>query len=44
MSIGEIALHLNRAKQTVSAQKVRAMKKLCIERDADLFQYAYETD
>lgn len=43
MSIGEIALQLNRAKQTVSAQKVRAMKKLGVERDADLFQYAYET-
>ncbi|WP_353254876.1 response regulator transcription factor [Burkholderia anthina] len=43
LSIGEIALQLNRAKQTVSTQKVRAMKKLGIERDADLFQYAYET-
>ncbi|MBY4672340.1 response regulator transcription factor [Burkholderia multivorans] len=43
LSIGEIAAQLNRAKQTVSAQKVRAMKKLGIERDADLFQYAYET-
>lgn len=43
LSIGEIAARLNRAKQTVSAQKIRAMKKLGIERDADLFQYAYET-
>ncbi|MBN3794121.1 response regulator transcription factor [Burkholderia sp. Ac-20392] len=43
LSISEIAARLNRAKQTVSAQKVRAMKKLGIERDADLFQYAYET-
>ncbi|ODN64293.1 DNA-binding response regulator [Burkholderia cenocepacia] len=43
LSIGEIADQLNRAKQTVSTQKVRAMKKLGIERDADLFQYAYET-
>ncbi|AOI59587.1 response regulator transcription factor [Burkholderia diffusa] len=43
LSISEIATQLNRAKQTVSAQKIRAMKKLGIERDADLFQYAYET-
>lgn len=43
LSINEIAAQLNRAKQTVSAQKVKAMKKLGIERDADLFQYAYET-
>ncbi|AIO37056.1 bacterial regulatory s, luxR family protein [Burkholderia cenocepacia] len=43
LSINEIADRLNRAKQTVSAQKIRAMKKLGIERDADLFMYAYET-
>jgi two-component system, NarL family, captular synthesis response regulator RcsB len=43
LTISEIAAQLNRAKQTVSAQKVKAMKKLGIERDADLFQYAYET-
>ncbi|MEK6366441.1 MAG: response regulator transcription factor [Burkholderia gladioli] len=41
-TIGEIALRLNRAKQTVSAQKVSAMKKLGIERDAELFHYAFE--
>lgn len=43
LSISEIAAQLNRAKQTVSAQKTNAMRKLGIERDADLFQYAYET-
>lgn len=43
MSISEISAQLNRAKQTVSGQKVKAMKKLGIERDADLFQYAYDT-
>lgn len=43
LSISEIAAQLNRTKQTVSAQKIKAMKKLSIERDADLFQYAYET-
>jgi two-component system capsular synthesis response regulator RcsB len=43
LSISEIAAQLNRAKQTVSAQKGSAMRKLGIERDADLFQYAYET-
>ena len=42
LSISEIAAQLNRAKQTVRAQK-GAMRKLGIERDADLFQYAYET-
>ncbi|MBU9323014.1 response regulator transcription factor [Burkholderia gladioli] len=41
-TIGEIALQLHRAKQTVSAQKVSAMKKLGIERDAELFHYAFE--
>ncbi|MDN7907513.1 response regulator transcription factor [Burkholderia diffusa] len=43
LSINEIAAQLNRSKQTISAQKIKAMKKLGIERDADLFQYAYET-
>ncbi|WP_233837867.1 response regulator transcription factor [Paraburkholderia sp. ZP32-5] len=42
MSIGEIAQKLNRSKQTISSQKVTAMKKLGIERDADLFRYAWE--
>ncbi|CAG9251432.1 LuxR family transcriptional regulator [Burkholderia diffusa] len=43
LSINEIATQLNRSKQTISAQKIKAMKKLGIERDAELFQYAYET-
>lgn len=41
--IGEIAQRLNRSKQTVSTQKNSAMRKLGIERDADLFKYAIET-
>jgi two-component system capsular synthesis response regulator RcsB len=42
MSVNEIAERLNRTKQTISAQKMRAMRKLGIERDADLFRFAYE--
>lgn len=43
MSIGEIAKKLNRSKQTISSQKVTAMRKLGIVRDAELFRYAWET-
>ncbi|WP_310640377.1 response regulator transcription factor [Burkholderia cenocepacia] len=43
MSIDEIAAQLKRTKQTVSAQKKSAMRKFGIERDAQLFLYAYET-
>ncbi|MFD4840407.1 response regulator [Achromobacter sp. NPDC058515] len=43
ISINEIAQQLNRTKQTVSSQKTSAMRKLSIERDADLFRFAYET-
>jgi two-component system capsular synthesis response regulator RcsB len=43
LSIKEIAAVLNRAKQTVSAQKKTAMRKLGIERNADLFRFANET-
>lgn len=43
MSIGEIAKKLNRSKQTISSQKVTAMRKLGIDRDAELFRYAWET-
>lgn len=43
LSVNEIAERLHRTKQTISAQKSRAMHKLGIERDADLFQFAYET-
>jgi len=42
MSIGEIAKKLNRSKQTISSQKVTAMRKLGIVRDAELFRYAWE--
>lgn len=42
MSVNEIASQLNRSKQTISTQKSSAMRKLGIERDADLFRFAYE--
>lgn len=42
-SINEIAEQLHRSKQTISSQKTSAMRKLGIERDADLFRFAYET-
>ena len=42
MSVNEIADRLHRTKQTISAQKTRAMRKLGIDRDADLFRFAYE--
>lgn len=41
-SIGEIAQQLHRAKQTVSNQKVSAMKKLGISWDIDLFRFGHE--
>ena len=40
MTVNEIAARLNRSKQTISAQKIAAMKKLGIERDTDLYEYA----
>jgi two-component system capsular synthesis response regulator RcsB len=40
LTVNEIAARLSRSKKTVSAQKMAAMKKLGIERDADLYQYA----
>ncbi|MFL9962377.1 response regulator [Paraburkholderia sediminicola] len=42
VTITEIAAQLNRTKQTVSSQKRTAMRKLGIERDAELFRFAYE--
>lgn len=39
-TVNEIATRLNRSKKTVSAQKMAAMRKLGIEREADLYQYA----
>lgn len=41
-SVGAIALQLNRSKQTVSAQKVNAMRKLGLANDAALFIYLQE--
>jgi two-component system capsular synthesis response regulator RcsB len=43
MTVGEIAVQLHRSKQTISSQKSSAMKKLGIERDADLIRYATES-
>ncbi|MCF3498180.1 DNA-binding response regulator [Stenotrophomonas maltophilia] len=40
LSINEIALKLDLKKQTVSTQKVNAMRKLGIERDAELYSFA----
>jgi two-component system, NarL family, captular synthesis response regulator RcsB len=42
LTIQEIAEQLHRAKQTVSAQKVSAMRKLGAKRDTDLFRLAAE--
>lgn len=41
-SVNAIAEKLQRSKQTVSTQKINAMRKLGIESDADLFKYAIE--
>ncbi|KXU89551.1 LuxR family transcriptional regulator [Paraburkholderia monticola] len=41
MTIKEISLHLNRSIKTISTQKNAAMRKLGIERDSELFQYAH---
>jgi len=41
-SVGEIAAQLNRSKQTVSAQKINAMRKLGLTNDAALFIYLQE--
>ncbi|VWC47091.1 response regulator transcription factor [Burkholderia lata] len=43
LSVSEIALQLHRTRQTISAQKIRAMEKLGVERDADLYQVVYES-
>jgi len=43
LTIDEIPERLYRGKQTVSAQKISAMKKLGIERDADLIKYAFDS-
>jgi two-component system capsular synthesis response regulator RcsB len=43
MSINEIAAYMHRTKQTVSTQKISAMRKLGLSREADLYQYAFES-
>lgn len=42
MSVGAIALHLCRSKQTISTQKSSAMRKLGLDTDASLFLYIQE--
>lgn len=42
VSINEIAEQFKRSKQTISSQKASAMRKLGIERDVELFRFAYE--
>lgn len=42
LTVGAIATHLHRSKQTVSAQKVSAMRKLGLGNDAALFIYVQE--
>ena len=42
MTIGEIALHLNRSKQTISNQKTSAMRKLGLDTNAALYLYIQE--
>lgn len=42
LTVSEIASRLNRTRQTISAQKIRAMQKIGVERDADLYQIVYE--
>ena len=44
MTIGEIAAHLHKGKQTVSAQKMSAMRKLGVKRDMDLMKCAVSMD
>lgn len=43
VSINEIAEQFKRSKQTISSQKASAMRKLGIDRDVELFRFAYET-
>jgi two-component system, NarL family, captular synthesis response regulator RcsB len=44
LTVTEIADRLHRSKQTVSTQKMSAMRKLGIRRDADLIKYGMESD
>jgi two-component system capsular synthesis response regulator RcsB len=40
LTIKEISTQLNRSVKTISTQKIMAMRKLGLERDSELFQYA----
>lgn len=40
LTVSEIGTRIGRSRKTVSAQKVTAMKKLGLERDADIFRFA----
>ncbi|EPL04938.1 response regulator [Pseudomonas sp. CF161] len=42
LTIGEIALLLNRSKQTISTQKISAMRKLGLDTNAALYLYIQE--
>jgi len=42
LTVNEIAERLHRSKKTISTQKAKAMEKLGIEREVDLFRYAME--
>jgi two-component system, NarL family, captular synthesis response regulator RcsB len=44
LTVSEIAEHLHRSKQTVSTQKMSAMRRLGIRRDADLIKYGMESN
>lgn len=43
LTINEIAERLSRSKKTISTQKGKAMEKLGLERDIELFRYGMET-
>jgi two-component system, NarL family, captular synthesis response regulator RcsB len=43
MTVSEIAEQLKRSKQTVSTQKVNAMRKLGLTNDAELFRLAFDS-
>jgi two-component system, NarL family, captular synthesis response regulator RcsB len=40
LSVSEISVRAGRSSKTISAQKMAAMKKLGLQRDADIFKYA----
>ncbi|GFZ94721.1 response regulator transcription factor [Dyella caseinilytica] len=44
LTVSEIAERLHRSKQTISTQKMSAMRRLGIRRDADLIKYGIDSD